>query len=370
MVEPDPELTERLKSLAEERGFVRAGVARAEPLTVEGEHLDAWLAKGFHGEMDWMARTAEVRKNPCHPGMLGEARSVLVLAAPYLRSSAFDGAAPGRVAKYALGRDYHNVLKRRAGTLLKVIREEGYLGRLAIDSKPVFERAWAERAGLGFVGKNCCLIVPGIGSHVFLACIVTSAPLLTDEPMERRCGSCTLCLQACPTRAFEAERRLDARRCVSYLTIEHRGAIPASLRPGLGPWLFGCDVCQDVCPYNQTSAPGGEPMQAFEPAGHWDEVDPSRLLQMDQETFQRWAAGSPLKRAGHEGLRRNAAIVLGNAGGKADLPVLRTTMEGDPSALVREAAGWACAQINRRMADSAEPREPGAEAPDPGEPPS
>lgn len=372
MPEPDPELTQRLKSLAEERGFVRAGVARAEPLSPEGRQLDEWLSRGFHGQMDWMARTAEVRKDPGHEGMLPEARSVLVLAAPYMRSSAFDGPEPGRVAKYAMGRDYHNVLKRRAGALLKVLQAEGYLGRLAIDSKPVFERAWAERAGLGFVGKNCCLIVPGVGSHVFLACIVTTAPLLADAPMERRCGSCTLCLQACPTEAFEQARRLDARRCISYLTIEHRGAITEELRPGLGPWLFGCDVCQDVCPYNQTSAPGGEAMAAFEPAERWDGVDALRLLRMEEDAFQEWASGSPLKRTGHEGLQRNASIVLGNIGGKAHLPVLRETSARSGSAVVREAADWACAEISRRLrtAGSAEPREPAVAVPDLDEPPS
>jgi epoxyqueuosine reductase len=219
-----------------------------------------------------------------------------------------------------------------------------------VDSKPVFERAWAERAGVGFVGKNCCLIVPGVGSHAFLACVVTTAPLTPDEPMSRRCGSCTLCLDACPTRAFSGPRSLDARKCISYLTIEHRGAIPAAHRKALGPWAFGCDVCQDVCPYNQTSGAIDGSLDAFEPGDRWTGVDAAGLLQMTEDRFRAWAEGSPVKRAQHEGLARNMALVLGNRGEEIHLPVLDEARRNHPSEVVREAAEWARIELKRRLA--------------------
>jgi epoxyqueuosine reductase len=232
----------------------------------------------------------------------------------------------------------------------RVLQEAGFVARVAVDSKPVFERAWAERAGVGFVGKNCCLIVPGVGSHAFLACVVTTAPLSPDEPMGRRCGSCTLCLDACPTRAFSGPRSLDARKCISYLTIEHRGAIPAEHRKALGPWAFGCDVCQDVCPYNQTSGAADRSLDAFEPGDRWTGVDAAMLLQMTEDGFRAWAEGSPVKRAQHEGLGRNLALVLGNRGEEIHLPVLDDARRNHPSGVVREAADWACIELRRRLA--------------------
>ena len=346
------ELTSRVKEEAEAIGFARVGIAAAGPLEPEGEQLDAWLDAGRHGQMAWMAQTAPVRKDPRHPDMLTDARSVVVMAAPYVRSSDYQGPSPGRIAKYAFGRDYHNVLTKKARRLQRLLRESGYVARVAVDSKPVFERAWAERAGVGFVGKNCCLIVPGIGSHVFLVCIVTTAPLVGDEPMGRKCGACTLCLEACPTQAFEGPRALDARKCISYLTIEHRGAIPEEHRVGLGPWVFGCDVCQDVCPYNQTSATGGAPLEAFELGRQWKGVDAAGLLEMDEDSFRTWAQGSAVKRARYEGLARNVALVLGNRGERTHLRVLDNAKRHHASAVVRDAAAWASERLKRRLAAS------------------
>ncbi len=214
----------------------------------------------------------------------------------------------------------------------------------------MFERAWAERAGVGFVGKNCCLIVPGIGSHVFLAVVVTTASLGADRPIQRRCGSCTACLDACPTRAFAGPRELDARKCISYLTIERKGPIPTEHRTAVGPWMFGCDVCQDVCPYNQTSAAASLALEAFRPGDRWDGLEAAAFLRMDETRFSAWAQGSPLKRAGCEGLARNAAVVLGNRGNEIHLPVLNETRQRHPSAVVREAAAWAADAITRRQA--------------------
>jgi epoxyqueuosine reductase len=348
----DAALTARVKAEAKALGFARAGVAEAGRLDQEGAHLDAWLAAGHHGQMSWMADTAPVRKDPRDPRMLENAKSVIVMAAPYLRPNGHEGPPPARVAKYALGRDYHNVLTKRSRKLARLLQDAGFTARVAVDSKPVFERAWAERAGVGFVGKNCCLIVPGLGSHAFLACVVTSAPLRADAPMDRRCGTCTLCLEACPTRAFKGPRSLDARKCVSYLTIEHRGPIPVVQRQALGPWLFGCDVCQDVCPYNQTAGATQGSLDAFEPSERWDGFDVARFLQMSDEEIGVWAEGSPVKRAQPEGLARNAALVLGNRGGKAHLPVLEAARQNHPSEVVREAADWGRTELKRRLAAS------------------
>ncbi len=346
------ELTNRIKQEAEAIGFARAGIATAQPLEPEGEQLDAWLAADRHGEMAWMAQTAPVRKDPGHPDMLTGATSVVVLAAPYLRSTDYPGLSPGRIAKYALGRDYHRVLTKKARRLQRLLQESGYEARVAVDSKPVFERAWAERAGIGFIGKNCCLIVPGIGSHVFLVCIVTTAPLVPDEPIGRKCGTCTLCLEACPTEAFEGPHTLDARKCISYLTIEHRGPIPEEQRTALGAWVFGCDVCQDVCPYNQTSATEGPSFGAFALGERWHGVDAAKLLEMDEESFQAWVQGSAVKRARYEGLARNAALVLGNRGGEVHLPVLDNAKQHHASRVVRDAAAWASTRLKRRLAAS------------------
>ena len=348
--EQDAELTVRVKGEAEALGFARVGIAEADRLQKEAEHLDAWLGAGHHGQMSWMAETAPLRKDPRDPRMLENAKSVIVMVAPYLRRNAYQGPPPARIAKYALGRDYHNVLTKKSRKVARLLKGAGFLARVAVDSKPVFERAWAERAGVGFVGKNCCLIVPGVGSHAFLACVVTSARLCPDPPMERRCGSCTLCLDACPTRAFNGPHSLDARKCISYLTIEHRGPIPVEQRQALGPWIFGCDECQDVCPYNQTSGATEASLDAFEPGERWAGVGVAKFLQMSEDELRTWAEGSPVKRARHEGLARNAALVLGNRGGEAHLPVLDDARRRHPSEVVREAADWGSAELRRRLA--------------------
>lgn len=340
----DEALAARVKGLGGELGFVRVGVARAEKLGEEGERLTAWLAAGHHGDMGYMQRTAEVRIDPTHPGMLPGARSVVVFAAPY--AGARDPKKLGRVARYAQGRDYHNVLHKRLRHVTRLLRAEGHAARAAVDSLPVFERAWAQRAGIGFIGKNCCLIVPGLGSHLFLAAVVTSAELPPDQPMPERCGACRLCLDVCPTRAFVAPRSMDARRCISYLTIEHRGAIDEELRPAIADWIFGCDACQDVCPFNRGAA-------ASEAAGGGSAsdtpaLDPAAVLELDEPSFAAMTAGSPLRRPKREGLARNAAIVLGNHGTRRALPLLERVAARDPSPIVRETASWAARKIAER----------------------
>jgi epoxyqueuosine reductase len=341
-------LKEQLRTRALALGFHRMGVARAEPLAPEGERLEAWLAGGRHGAMGYMADTAAVRIDPRHAGMLPGARSVIVLATSYARLDAPQGPSPGRVARYAQGRDYHNVLTKRAHKLAALLREQGHAVRAGVDLLPVFERAWAQRAGLGFIGKNCCLIVPGLGSHVLLSALVTSAELDPDAPMEERCGQCRACLDACPTRAFVGPRELDARRCISYLTIEQRGPIPAELREGVGEWLFGCDACQDVCPFNATSPRPESETEPFASDPRWQAHDAAALLTMDDAAFKAYAQGSPIKRPGRAGMARNAAIVLGNRGTRRHLPVLQEAAQHHDSEVVREAAAWAAERVAAR----------------------
>jgi epoxyqueuosine reductase len=337
------ELTAEIKRLALETGFTRVGVARAEPLSEDAARLDAWLAAGYHGQMAYMGENSEVRANPTHERMLGSARSVVVLATAYARSAPLAGPEPGKVARYAHGRDYHGLLYDRTRVLRRCLQARGAAVRACVDTLPALERAWAARAGVGFVGKNACVIVPGIGSHLSL--LVTSAELEPDAPMRERCGECRLCLDACPTSAFVGPKLLDARRCVAYLTIEHEGAIDPSLRAGMGPWLFGCDACQDVCPFNRTSQTPPSAPDPFAPRERMRELGAEDFLRMDEACFDRYSRGSPLRRAGRESMARNAAIVLGNRGDKRHLPVLRWSAEHDPSEVVREAARWGLAQI-------------------------
>lgn len=341
-------LKTRLAERARALGFARLGVALAEPLTPEGERLDAWLRAGRHGEMGYMQETAEVRRDPTHPGMLPSARSVIVLVTPYARAEAPAGPRPGRVARYAQGRDYHNVLTKRARKLAALLRDEGHAVRVGVDSLPIFERAWAARAGVGFIGKNCCLIVPGLGSHVFLSVLVTSAELAPDAPLRERCGTCRACLEVCPTRAFQGPRELDARRCIAYLTIEQRGSVPEELRDGIGDWLFGCDACQDVCPFNRAKSATEETPDAFAPDARWQALEAADLLSLDEASFASYAQGSALKRAGCHGVARNAALVLGNVGTRRHLPVLEHAAQAHPSAVVREAAAWAAEKVGSR----------------------
>lgn len=344
----DEALTREVKARAVELGFARVGIARVEPLDPEGERLRAWLAAGRHGSMSWMEETAEARIDARHPRMLPTAHSVIVLATPYARAEERVGPAPGVVARYARGRDYHNVIGRRVRKLAAQVRAMGFDARGMTDSVPVYERAWAQRAGLGFIGKNCCLIVPGLGSHVLLATVLTSAELVADEPMAERCGSCTRCLDACPTRAFVAPRELDATRCVSYLTIELDGSIPEPLREGIGDRFLGCDACQDVCPFDRTAPPDPSATEPFAPDPRWADHDATDVLRMDEAEFDAYSIGSPVRRLKRAGAARNAAIVLGNVGGKRHLPVLHEAAERDPDDAVRDAARWAIGRIDSR----------------------
>jgi epoxyqueuosine reductase len=349
---PTPEeLRADLAKRASALGFVRVGVARAEPLIEETARLDAWLAAGRHGDMGWMERSRDVRSDVRHRSMLPSAKSVVVLATPYARPSENGAGLSIRIAKYARGRDYHNVLGKRAKKLVRFLRERGFHARASVDSMPVFERAWARRAGIGFIGKNACLIVPGIGSHVFLTTLVTNAELPADAPMRERCGECRRCLDACPTGAFVGPYEVDARRCISYLTIESRRPPDAELAPRMSDWIFGCDECQDVCPFNHGNA-AIEVDPAFANGDRWRELDLGSVIELDRETFDRLAHGSPVARARREGLARNAAVALANSHGKRSLPVLHALAAGHDSPLVRETARAAIERLEGAQSES------------------
>ncbi len=347
------DLGREVKELALSLGFARVGFAAADALAEDAARLRAWLAEGRHGQMQYMQDTAEVRGDPRHPEMMPSARSVIVLATSYAGSPGLGPLAPngGRIARYAQGRDYHPLLYDRLRALKRKLRDAGVTARACVDTMPVLERAWAVRAGLGFIGKNACLIIPGLGSHVLLSVVLTSAELPPDVPMKERCGQCRLCLDACPTRAFTGPRSLDARRCIAYLTIEHEGSIAPELREGIGDWLFGCDVCQDVCPYNRAEVPPPSAADPLAPKERLRELGVEDFLLMSDEVFERYSRGTAIRRAGREGMARNALIVLGNLRAKRHLPLIERLAERDPSEVVREAAGWARDQIDRGEPD-------------------
>jgi epoxyqueuosine reductase len=352
--------SDQVRAEARALGFDAVGIARAGPdvaLDEDYARYQRFVAAGMQGEMDWLARHGDVRARLDGEGILPGARSVVCVARRYGAARAAAGEHPvvAGIARYARGRDYHGFLRRRLRRLAAFVRSLGaphgplaepVRARPLCDEEPVLERAWAVRAGLGFVGKNGMLIVPGAGSMLLLGEVVTTLELEPDATRwSERCGSCTRCLEACPTAAFPAPFVLDPRRCVSYLTIEHRSAIAPELRPGVGAHLFGCDDCQTACPFNAGAgarAPlAGDDGDPFAPLERWSRTSLEDLLSMDDTAWRALAEGTPLKRAGRAGLARNAAIVLGNRGDASALPALRRAAAHHDDPMVRDAAAWA-----------------------------
>ncbi len=287
-----------------------------------------------------MATSADRRADPARvvPGC----RAVVVLAMNYWRETPAPASRPkARIARYARARDYHRVLGAKAREVASWLESSsGAPARAFVDTGPILERAWAERAGLGWIGKNANLLTRDLGSWILLAEILTAAALEPDAgPHEEFCGSCTACLDECPTQAFVGPGVLDANLCISYWTIEHRGAIPESMREGLGDWLFGCDICQDVCPWNLRFArPRIDAMLG--PREDLDDLDPAELLALDEATFRARFSGTPLMRAKWQGMRRNACVVLGNRRSPDALAALGRVLD-DSDELIREHAAWA-----------------------------
>ncbi len=299
-------LTEAVKARALALGFDLVAVGPAEP-PEHGEALTRWVAEGHAGTMAYLGRRLPERLDPRR--VLPEARAVVCVALNYYQGPAVDESWTP-VARYAWGRDYHDVMTPRMDALARFIGEAaGERGRCYVDTGPVLERDLAARAGLGWVGKNSMLLHPSLGSWFFIGVLLTTAALVHDEALPDRCGTCRACLDACPTDAFVAPYVLDARRCISYLTIEHRGPVDPALAPAMGQWQFGCDVCQDVCPWNRKAPLTREP--AFLPTAPYPGA--AAVAEMDDAAFARRFAGTPLTRPKAEGMRRNARIALDNA---------------------------------------------------------
>jgi len=346
-------LTRALKRRALDEGFDFVGVARAEPLHRHRAALAAWLEGDRHATMAWLARDPEMRSDPGR--LLQGCRSVAVFAMNYWpgerRARTREGTA--RVALYARGRDYHRVLREKLKRLAAWVTEStGRATRTFVDTGPVLERAWAEQAGVGWIGKNANLLTRELGSWLLLGEILTVAELEPDAgPHADHCGTCTACLDACPTGAIVEEGVVDSGLCISYWTIEHRGAVPDGRRAGNGDWIFGCDVCQEVCPWNQQLArePGDDRFSFREDLRG---LDPEAILSMDEATFRSRYSGTSLMRAKWEGMRRNACIVLGNRGRESAVPALARVLE-DADPVVRSHAAWALGHIGGREALSA-----------------
>ncbi len=305
----------RVEARAQALGFDAVGFARAdEPLEVDHARYVEFVAAGRHGAMGYLADAVEARRRLDTADILEGARTVICLARRYQRED--DEADPPiaqLIARYARGQDYHNHLRKKVRALAKFVRTLGpdVKARPLCDEEPILERAWAARSGLGFVGKNGLVIVPGQGSFVLLGEVVTTLALPPLVPMSERCGSCTRCLEACPTQAFDAPFVLDPRRCVAYLTVE----APLEEGPALGEHLFGCDDCQTVCPFNRTPLRPTNDPRPFRPLPVWSRTSLEEVAALDAARFAELTVGSPLHRAGPEGLARSATRILSSRGG-------------------------------------------------------
>lgn len=332
-------LETRVKQRANELGFDPVGITRLGP-AASYDAFARWLENGYAGEMTYLPRGAEKRRDSSLP--VPGARSAIVVALDYGGKQA-----PGPIARYARGDDYHDVMLERLEDLHRWLEREcghSLVGKAYVDTGPILERDLAQRAGLGWIGKNTMLINPKRGSFFFLGALLVDLELRADAPFEMdRCGTCTRCLEACPTKAFVAPRVMDAQRCISYLTIEHRSAIAPELRPLMGELLYGCDICQDVCPWNHRFATE-IPDPALSPRAENVEPEPRDLLLLAEEQFRERFARSPIKRTKRRGLARNAAIAIGNRGDPDDIPALRAAL-ADDDPLVREHAAWALRQL-------------------------
>ena len=357
-----------LKAQARALGFDACRVASAEPPAQARERLAAWLATGAHGDMAWMAETFERRADPRK--LMGDAKSIVMLGLNY--GPAGDPLAAlrrpdvGAISVYARHRDYHDVLKGKlkelASFLAAAARPIDADVKVFVDTAPLMEKPLAARAGLGWQGKHTNLVSREFGSWLFLGAILTNLELEPDEPESDHCGQCRACLDACPTGAFPAPYRLDARRCISYLTIEHNGPIPHEFRPAIGNRIYGCDDCLAVCPWNKFAAQGREAKLAAR--ADLDAPPLAELARLDEASFRSRFAGGPIKRVGRERFVRNVMIAVGNSNDPA-LAALAVERLGDESPLVRGAAVWALARLVSReklsrLATDALRREPDA----------
>lgn len=347
--DPRAQLTAQVKMLAAKNGLSVSAITTTEPFDGLAECLEQHIEAGHVKGMEWFtvdrARFSSDVRN-LHP----TAKSIISVGLTYWSGPAEkpdDGVVRGKISRYAWGRDYHRIVKRRLKALQADLEEllgEKLDTRILVDTARIVERAVAARAGLGWYGKHSNIIVPGHGSWVMLGEMLTELDLLPDEPLDKNCGSCRICIDKCPTGAIQDAYTIHAPSCISFLTIEERGSIPHELRPLMQDWVYGCDVCQDVCPYTLAAKPVDEPemmpasINNQFPSLHW-------LLAMTDEEFGENYFGTPVPRTKRRGLARNAAIALGNVGTEADIPILAKTLESHDEPLVREHAAWALGRL-------------------------
>jgi len=346
------ELADRIRAWGRDLGFQQLGFSNIE-LAEHEARLNEWLSKGFHGEMGYMQRHGTRRSRPqeLHPGTI----RVISVRLDYLPGSAcevealLEQSSKGVVSRYALGRDYHKMMRKRLQKLARQIEQHAapFDYRVFVDSAPVLEKALAEKAGLGWIGKHSNLINKHAGSWFFLGEIFTDLPLPVDVPAENHCGACTRCIDICPTQAIVAPYTVDARRCISYLTIELRGSIPEEFRPLMGNRIYGCDDCQLVCPWNRFARPTQE--TDFAPRHGLDAPDLVELFQWSEEQFLRRTEGSAIRRIGHQSWLRNIAVALGNATTSGSVIEALQSRINDGSGMVREHVEWALAQHTTHM---------------------
>jgi epoxyqueuosine reductase len=351
----DLSLTMRIRAEARRLGFFKMGVAPAGSLPWR-DRFDEWLAQGMQGSMSYLERQSEKRRKP--ELVLESVRSILVLAMNYhARADAADDPLCGRISRYAWGNDYHQLMTERLRALLDfILREQaGARGLFYSDTGPVMEKVWGAHSALGWMGKHSNLITREEGSWFFIGVVLLDLKLDYDKPERDFCGSCTRCLRACPTAAIVAPYVVDARRCISYLTIELKGFIPRELRPLIGNRIFGCDDCQDVCPWNRFAVT--TPEKAFWPRGGSVFPELARLARLTEPEFNMRFMDSPIRRAKRDGLVRNVAVALGNSHRIEAVPPLVCALK-DASAVVRAHAAWALGEIASHQTANFEPQTP------------
>ena len=349
------DLRQLLDRLAHDAGFDLVAVTDAAEFAADRDAALRRISTGLMDGLPWF-NAERVRRGANPAALLPGARSIISLALNYYPAGDAADANPppeqGRVARYARGRDYHRLLKRRMRNLVTALSEHvgrQFAARWYIDDGPMLDRAAAARAGLGWFGKNGNILNPSYGSWLLLGQIITDLPLPPDAPLRKTCGQCARCIPACPTDAIVAPYVVDNRRCISYLTIEHKGPIPLALRPAIGNWVFGCDICQEVCPVNRKAPAARDPNFGRRDLSALDLI---ALLEMNAEQFRQRFAGTPLMRAKHAGMQRNACIALGNAGDAAAVPALSSALR-TAVPLVRQHAAWALGRIGSPAAATA-----------------
>ena len=339
-------LAEQIKLWSSELGFSSIGITDID-LSQDQRYLEKWLEKDYHGEMKYMEKHGRKRSQPAE--LVKGTKRIISLSMNYLPEN-YNGLEllkedkKAFVSGYARGRDYHKIMRSRLKKLVSKIKvHSSHENRVFVDSAPVLEKALAQKAGLGWIGKNTLLLNKNAGSYFFLGEIYTDLELPIDEPeIVNHCGSCTSCMDVCPTKAFEGPNQLDARKCISYLTIEYKGSIKEELRPMMGNRIFGCDDCQIFCPWNKFLKITDE--ADFKPRHNLDDIDLSNLFMWSEEEFLKKTQGSPIRRAGYESWLRNIAIALGNAESSVEVLRVLHSKKDDPSEIVKEHVNWAIDQ--------------------------